>query len=388
MQSRHPSIFVLAGFCAGALGVLALEAAASAGGLDPLYRKLEVLAQVMSQIDAQYIDPVAPEALIYSAAKGAARALDEHSAFYTPEEYQDLIDATEGEYAGIGITLDWTFEPPRIAEVLAGSPAARGGLGAGDELFAIDGVAVTDANLESVETKLRGPVGSKVVLTVRRKGREDPWTFTLTRSWLRIAPIEARLLAGGVVHVKVRSFSRRVAIDLAAALARERKARGVVLDLRGNPGGLFGEALAVADLFLHEGLVVKVVGREGRVLESYEAQELGHELDLPLAVLIDGESASAAEIVAAAFADRGRARLFGARSYGKGSVQSVFDLADGSGLKLTVARYFSPSGKQIDARGIEPDEAVPEVLGKDAPLEAALVWLQHRNLGVATEPRP
>jgi len=215
------------------------------------------------------------------------------------------------------------------------------------------------------------------VLTIRRGADGKPRQYTLVRGWIRVAPVSHKVLPAGVAYVAVQSFSRRVAADIEKILTDHPPTAGVVLDLRNNPGGLFDEAVELCDLFLKGGPVVSAVGRDGRVLESREARERTLIADLPVAVLVDGGSASAAEIVAGALRDRERARLFGEKTYGKGSVQSMLNLSDGSGLKLTVARYFTPSGKQIDGKGIAPDEVVktPEPTADDAAVEAALRWI-------------
>lgn len=378
-SSRERSIFFLAGFAAGVFTTAGLSVWA-ADDADDVYEKLEVLAQVFSHIENHYVDALAPTELVYGAARGALGVLDEHSAFFAPSEYKELLDATEGEYAGVGIELELEEDEdlPAVVIVLEGSAAFHAGVRAGDRLAAVDDVPVAGLSLETILQRLRGPVGSKVVLTIRRRGREDTWTFTLVRGWVRIAPLEHRRLHDGVLYVRIKTFSRRVASDLSALLGRESVESGLVLDLRGNPGGLFDEAVAVADLFLREGLIVTAVGRSGRIVERYEARAQGGEPDCPIAVLIDRGSASAAEVVASALADRHRARLFGTRSYGKGSVQSVLDLADGSGLKLTVARYSTPSGRLIDQHGIDPDEVVEGKGGsaKDDPVvRAASAWV-------------
>ncbi|HET6346892.1 MAG TPA: S41 family peptidase, partial [Myxococcota bacterium] len=351
---------------------------AAAAPLDGVYRKLEVLAEVLAQIENHYVDTVAPTDLVYGAARGALSVLDPHSTFFSPDEYKSLLDATEGEYAGIGIEIDLRDDMPEVVSVFDDSPAARAGLRVGDVLIGIDGKGVEGMDFDAVERLLRGPVGSKVILAVAREGREEPWTFTLVRGWVRVAPLTHRLLKGGVTYVWIKSFSRRVASDLEGLLKRAPPKTGLVLDLRGNPGGLFDEAVALCDLFLSDGPIVAVVGRGGVTMEQQVAHPHGTQPPYKIAVLIDRGSASAAEIVAGALHDRGRARLFGERSYGKGSVQSILDLSDGSGLKLTVARYLTPSGKQIDGHGVDPDEELPaaaEGQDPDPVVEAAQAYV-------------
>jgi carboxyl-terminal processing protease len=350
--------------------------AVAASRVDTLYRKLEILAEVFGQIENQYVEATSPTELVYGAAQGAVSRLDGHSAFFSPEEYRDLLDVTEGEYAGIGVEISIRAGVTEVIAVFDNSPAQRAGLRTADEIIAVDDTEIEGVSVETVQALLRGPAGTKVVLTLRHPDRAEPWTFTLVRSWIRVAPIEARPLEPGLEYVRIKSFARRVAHDLETQLERQPPKRGLVLDLRGNPGGLFDEAIAVSDVFLDDGPIVSASGKGGRIIERHTAHKNGTQADYPIAVLIDGGSASAAEIVAGALHDRGRARLFGTRSYGKGSVQSILDLSDGSGLKLTVARYITPSGARIDGLGIDPDQEVEFVEGEDAPLEAAREWLK------------
>lgn len=347
--------------------------------LDGLYQKLDILAEVFGQIENHYVDAVPATDLVYGAARGALSVLDPHSTFFSPDEYKTLLDATEGEYAGIGIEMEMRQSLPEVMAVFDESPAAHAGLQRGDEIVTVDGKDVEGLDFDAVERLLRGPVGSKVVLQVLRQGREEPWTYTLVRGWVRVAPLVYRNLGDGIAYVAVKSFSRRVATDLETLLQQHAPQRGLVLDLRGNPGGLFDEAVAVCDLFLNEGPIVAVVGRGGVLMEQQTAHTHGTQPSYKIAVLIDRGSASAAEIVAGALHDRNRARLFGERSYGKGSVQSILDMSDGSGLKLTIARYLTPSGNQIDGHGIEPDQATAEPIADaahDVTLNAAVAYLR------------
>lgn len=360
-------------FAAGCAAALAVSVAAAQGVPDTLYRKLEVLAEVMSAVENHYVDAVSPESLVYGAARGAVLALDAHSDFFAPEDYQSLLSNTEGEYAGIGIELGEGDGEPRVVTVFEDSPAAKAGIAPGDRLVTIDEQEVSGLSFDGIQRLLRGPVGTKVVIHIRRGEGAAPRAFTVVRGWIRIAPLEDHALGGGAHYVHVKSFSRRVTHDLETLLRRKQPLSGLVLDLRGNPGGLFDEAVAMCDLFLDGGPIVSVVGRGGRVMDEQRAHSRNTQPPYPIAILIDGGSASAAEVVAGALRDRGRARLFGTRSYGKGSVQSIVDLSDGSGLKLTIARYYTPSGKRIDGHGVDPDTAVEE--GKDA-LPPALEWIR------------
>lgn len=355
-----------------------ISSAAAEANADSLYRKLEVLAEVLGRVETHYVDAVSPTELIYGAAAGITSQLDAHSAFFTPEEYRDLIDITEGEYAGIGIEISSQDGPAEVVAVFDGSPAQKAGIGPGDTILGVDGESTQGMDLDKIQMALRGPVGTRTVLSIRRRGRDEPRTFTLVRSWIRVAPLTHQSLTDGVEYVQVKTFARRVSSDLESTLEDHTPQRGLVLDLRGNPGGLFDEAVAICDLFLRDGPIVTAIGKGGRVIDRQEAHERGTEPGYPVAILVDGGSASAAEIVAAALHDRGRARLFGNRTYGKGSVQSILDLSDGSGLKLTVARYVTPAGFQIDGRGVVPDQVIDvegEGENEDRALDAATAWI-------------
>ena len=377
---RQRIIWLGSGIAVGTIFGIAISAwsLAFAAGRDPradtLYRKLEVLAEVLTAVENTYVDALTPSELVYGAARGAVVGLDPHSDFFDPNDYQQLVNATEGEYAGIGIELSEGQGETDIVTVFEDSPAKQAGLLIGDRLVAIDDQPVRDLAFEAIQRRLRGPVGSKVKLGVLRTGRNEPWTFTVVRGWIRVAPVASRTLGDGVEYIQVKTFSRRVAHDLDVLLKKQAPKKGLVLDLRGNPGGLFDEAISMCDLFLEDGPIVSAIGRGGRVLDQQSAKAAGTQPNYPVAVLIDRGSASAAEVVAGALRDRGRARLFGERSYGKGSVQSITQLSDGSGLKLTVARYSTPSGRVIDGQGIEPDDAVDAK--SDAPITRAVAWIR------------
>ncbi len=343
---------------------------------DTLYRKLQVLAEVFAHIENHYVDTVSAKQLVYGANRGAVATLDPHSMFFDPEEYESLLNITEGEYAGVGMELDLDDQgTPVIIAVLDGSPAHRGGLERGDLIEAIDGKSTDGLGLDRLERALRGPVGTKVKIQVRRGDDDRTWAFTVIRAWIRVPPLEHLPLGGGLHYVRLKNFPRRVALDLDQMLSKLAP-EGLILDLRNNPGGLFDEAVEICDLFVSGGLIVSSSDRRGHKVEQREARERAPQAGYPVAILIDGGSASAAEVVAGALRDRGRAKLFGERSYGKGSVQTILDLSDGSGLKLTIARYFTPSGRQIDGYGIDPDEACePPTADADPAVSAAMDWL-------------
>lgn len=348
-------------FLAGAVAATALGATAAED--EGTFAKLDVFAQALSYIENNYVDEVDESKLVYGAVTGMVERLDEHSRFLPPDRYRALREDTEGAYAGVGIALTPDAHGvPVVSEVVDGSPAARAGLRVGDRVVAIDGFATADSR-GAWRGTLRGREGTRVTLDVARRGWSEPRSFALVRRVIEIPDVDSRSLGGGIAYVRIRQFQQGTDKAVRRALAAERKAAGgelagIVLDLRGNPGGLYDQGVAVADIFLREGVIVTVRGRRGLAVEEERAHAARTWSGTPMAVLIDEDTASAAEIVAGALQDHGRAVLVGQTTYGKGSVQSFLDLGDGSGLKLTTARYFTPTGRSIHGIGIEPDLAV------------------------------
>jgi carboxyl-terminal processing protease len=312
------------------------------------------------------------------------KTLDRHSAFLRPSGYQRLREDTEGEFGGVGFELAPplpTARPPYpvVGDLIDGSPAARAGLRDGDRVVELAGRRLVDAEgralsyrrMRQVGAGLRGPAGTRLELSISPVGSKRIERRVLVRERVKVPTVEWLALAPGVGYVGVRRFQEATAADVEAALlglrARfGRDPRVLVLDLRGNPGGLYDQAVRVADLFLSSGVIVKVVSRAGKSVEIERARAPGTWSSFPMIALVDQASASAAEIVAAALKDNRRATLLGLPTYGKGSVQTFLDLADGSGLKLTTARYYTPAGNSLEGAGIQPDIKVeafePEVV--------------------------
>jgi len=349
----------ISAFAAGAVAATAVGALADS---EPRFAKLDVFAQALSYIENNYVDPVDETALMYGAVRGMVDRLDHFSTFMPPNDYRRMREDTAGHYAGLGISLETGEDGvPVITEVMARSPAADAGLQVGDRIVAVDG-GPTESSDGKWRGTLRGEAGTRVTLDVERAGWSAPRSFSVERREIRIPAIETKTLDGDVAYIRVRKFQQNTAVQVRKALARARRRAGgaipgLILDLRGNPGGLFDQAVAVADLFLSSGTIVTVQGRRGQQ-EQPTAAAAGTWSGFPMAVLVDGRSASSAEIVAGALQDNGRAVIVGEPSYGKGTVQSLLDLDDGSGLKLTTARYLTPSGQSIEGSGIQPDVAV------------------------------
>lgn len=330
------------------------------------YKQLELFARVLSYVENNYVEAPNRQQLIYGAIKGMLDTLDPHTAFMQPELFREMKVDTSGEFGGLGLEVSMKSGLMVVVTPMDDSPAARAGIRAGDTLTAIDGESTEDMDLAVAQQKMRGPVGKKVTLTVMRKGFSTPREIPVIRDHIRMASVEGALF-GEVGHVRIKSFQERTDYDLRRELDRLRglnggkPLQGLVLDLRNNPGGLLDQAVAVSDRFLPGELgIVSTRGRGGALMMEEKSHDRDTEPGYPMAVLVNGGSASASEIVAGALQDNGRATLFGQTTFGKGSVQTVIELEDGSGLKLTVARYYTPKGRSIQERGIVPDYVVSE----------------------------
>ena len=293
--------------------------------------------------------------------------LDAHTQFMRPEVYRALKEETAGEFEGLGLELTVKSEGLVVVSPLADSPGERAGIMPGDRVLEIDGAATRDMSLAEATRRMKGRAGTKVSLRIMREGFSSPQTFTLVRDRVRTQSVESRILDGerGFLYVKVKSFQERTDAALKKALDAARSAvggeiRGLVLDLRNDPGGLLDQAVRVADRFLKEGVIVSTEGRDKSRPDVERKRGKETEPPYPVIVLVNRGTASASEIVAGALQDHGRAVIMGTQTFGKGSVQQVIDLEDGSGLKLTVARYYTPKHRSIQELGITPDVVVPD----------------------------
>ncbi len=367
--------FLLLCACALLGGFLAVRVAQAARDPAGPYRKLDVFSHVLSLIENNYVEPVDETKLLYGAIDGMVHTLDPHSNFMDPQSYASLREETEGEYGGVGLELGMRGDDVVVIAPIDDTPASRAGFQPGDRLLEIDGRVVRGLRESDAVRALMGPPGTKVLVKSQRASWGEPRSFTLVRDVIRLVSVEERLYDGKLGYVKIKTFQDRTDTYLRKALESLRgksggRLSGLVLDLRHNPGGLLDQAVKVADRFMDGGVIVTTKGRGGKHVEVERAEPKGNEPAYPMIVLVDGGTASASEIVAGALQDSRRAVLVGTRTFGKGSVQTVIELEDGSGLKLTVARYYTPSGRSIQERGITPDVWVKANDGDDdAPRE-------------------
>lgn len=341
------------------------------------WQDARLLAEVLEHVREEYVDDISDEELINAAIKGLMADLDPHSAFLAPEQLKDMRISTTGQYSGVGIEVAADNGMVRVVEPMEGGPAARAGVLAGDQVLAVDDMAVDPENLNATIDRMRGKNGTSVKLTLSRAPNADPIEFVLTREKVRVSSVKSQLAEPGVGYVRITHFSETTAPDLARAVAKLHAENGhalagLVLDLRDNPGGLLEAGVAVADAFLDAGVIVTADGRarDARFAMSAEKGDLIN--GAPLTILVNGDSASASEIVAGALHDHKRATLVGRQTYGKGSVQTVVPLSGGHAIKLTTSRYYTPSGASIHEKGITPDVVVDaqqiEAAGKvDSP---------------------
>jgi carboxyl-terminal processing protease len=363
----------VAAFAAGA--VIAGAYAASAVPRDvSRFRALDAFAQALATVQTSYVDPAEEKKLLYDAARGMLHNLDQYSTFLPPTRYQHLRQDTEGEFGGTGITLTpgvvedgkpGVPPHPTIESIVPRSPADLVGLQLDDRLVSVEGAPTAEpgrelASATAWETRLRGPSGTRVTVGVLRAGWKDPRAFTLVRAQVKQPTVRHRVIERGIGYLAISRFAEATSTDTGRALAQLRAQSGLdalVLDLRNDPGGLVDQAIAVADLFLDGGTIVTIRGRQGSV-ETQTAHKGGAATTVPIIAIVDRGTASAAEILAAALRDHGRAKLVGLPTYGKGTVQTFFDLVDGSGLKLTTARFYTPKGNSLESKGLVPDVRV------------------------------
>ncbi|MHA1113791.1 MAG: S41 family peptidase [Alphaproteobacteria bacterium] len=343
--------------------LLSSPAWAQASGSET-YRQLNLFGDVFERIRAEYVEEVSDQDLIEAAIRGMLASLDPHSGYMSPKSAKAMKIQTKGEFGGLGIEVTMEGGFVKVIAPIDGTPAASAGLKPGDLITHLDGDTVQELTLSEAVERMRGKVDTDIRLTILRKKR-DPFDVTITRAIIKIRSVRFRA-EGDIGYIRVTAFNEQTesgVIKAMAALEKELgdKIVGLVVDLRNNPGGLLNQAIKVSDAFLDKGEIVSTRGRENENTQRFNAQPGDLAEGLPLVVLINGGSASASEIVAGALRDHGRAIILGTRSFGKGSVQTIMPLADDGAIRLTTARYYTPSGVSIQAKGIEPDILVEQV---------------------------
>ncbi|MCG8563668.1 MAG: S41 family peptidase [Desulfobacterales bacterium] len=336
---------------------------------DATYKSLKLFSDVLEELEKNYVDDVNTEDLIHNAIKGMVGNLDPHSSFMPPEAFEDLQDDTKGQFSGIGIVITMKDGILTVVSPIEGTPAQKAGVMAGDIIIRINDESTKGMALWEAVSKMRGPRHQEVTITLFREGEAAPLSIPIKRDIIPLTSVRSAPLQPEYGYLRVTNFRSKTLEEIKTHLEKlegeDQSLKGLVIDLRDNPGGLLDQAIKISDLFLDSGLIVTIKGRQESNSQEFSAYADADDRTYPVVVLVNGGSASASEIVAGAMQDQSRALILGTPSFGKGSVQTVRPLKDGFGIKYTIARYYTPSGRSIQAKGIVPDiEVVPGTLEK------------------------
>jgi carboxyl-terminal processing protease len=326
------------------------------------FEALKTFSQVLDLVESNYVKPVTKKELIDNSIKGMLEELDPHSTYLSPEDYKDMQVDTAGKFSGIGIEISMDQGRIVVVSPIEDTPAYKAGLLAGDFILEIDGESTQDMTLMDAVKLIRGEKGTPVTLLILHKDSNKPVEVSIVRGTIPIVNVKTQSLEDGYLYLRLTKFQESSTKNLRASIAeyqKKHKLKGIVFDLRNNPGGLLNQAVSVADTFLEDGTIVYIQGRNPADRKDFFATKNSDDIKVPMITLINAGSASASEIVAGALQDRKRSLLVGERSFGKGSVQQIIPLSDGSGIKLTTALYYTPSGRSIQAKGIDPDLRIP-----------------------------
>jgi carboxyl-terminal processing protease len=331
---------------------------------DNVYEDLRVFTDVFTHLQKDYVEETEDQTLIYGAIKGMLNTLDPHSSFMRPEVYREMQMETKGKFEGLGIVIEKKKGLLMVVSPIEDTPAFKAGIQSGDHIIKIDGEPTKNITLNEAAMKMRGPKGTDVTITITREGLAKPKDITIVRDIIPLRSVRHEVLEKEIGYVRISQFNEETAVDFEKAIQKlhvsgKAPLKGLIVDLRNNPGGLLDQAVKVADKFITSGVIVSIEGRNKEQKMKFTAHRNGTLEDYPLVVLVNGGSASGSEILAGALQDHGRALILGTKTFGKGSVQTIFPLKDGSGLKLTTARYYTPNGKSIQAMGITPSIIVP-----------------------------
>lgn len=349
----------------GVAAVLLVPGSGPEAASSETYRSLNLFGDVFERVRSDYVDPTNDGELVEAAINGMLASLDPHSQFLNAKSFREMQVQTRGEFGGLGIEVTMENGLVKVVTPIDDTPASRAGLVSGDLLTALDDQAVLGMTLQEAVEKMRGTIGSKIKLTVRRTGQEKPFDVVLTRDTIKVQSVRSRR-EGDVAYIRITTFNEQTTGGLTRAIDKLKseigadKVQGYVLDLRNNPGGLLDQSVSVSDTFLNQGEIVSTRGRKQEEGTRYNAKRGDLTDGKPMVVLINGGSASASEIVAGALQDHKRAIILGTKSFGKGSVQTIIPLQGQGALKLTTQRYYTPSGRSIQAKGIEPDVEVQQ----------------------------
>jgi carboxyl-terminal processing protease len=390
------SLFFVSVFCLGIM--IGAQGKKTAQGVEnkEIYEYLRTFSDVIDLVKRNYVEEVKDKDIVYAAIKGILESLDPHSSFLPPDMYKEMQTDTKGEFGGIGIEITIKDGFPTVITPIEDTPAFKAGMKSGDHIVKIDGKNTKNMGLMDVVKLIRGPKGKAVTLTVAREGTQGLKEYTVVRDTIQVKSVKYRMLSDEYGYIRLAQLQEKTSKDLDNALKELEKAnkgkalRGLVLDLRNDPGGLLEQAVEVSDRFLPEGLIVSIEGRAGkRTTEDnkmkFYAQKKGIKYAGPMVVLVNEGSASASEIVAGALQDYKRAVIVGTKSFGKGSVQTIFPLGDGSAVRLTTAKYYTPKGRSIQSGGIVPDITVESSLVRSREKVAPLT---EKDLEKKTERNP
>lgn len=342
------------------LGLWDFYRALPAAALDrQAYKNLKIFNQVLDLVQKNYVEPVEQKTLIQGAVNGMMKSLDPHSSFMTAEMYKELEVETRGSFGGIGIEITILKDVLTVVSPIEDTPAFQAGIKAGDQIIKIDGKSTKDITIMDAVSKLRGPKDTKVTLTIMRETLDKPMDIVITRSIIKIKSIKAKMFDDRIGYIRIAAFQEKTIDDLRNALKNLddpiHTLKGLILDVRNNPGGLLNQAIEISDVFLKSGVIVSTKSKAKTLDNEFSARDNGDEPTCPIVVLVNEGTASAAEIVSGALQDNRRAIVVGTQTFGKGSVQTIIPLEDGSALKLTTAKYYTPSGRSIQVEGIAPD---------------------------------
>jgi carboxyl-terminal processing protease len=362
-------LVVLAFVAAGTSMINATRSQSAAAANVDVYKHLDLFGEVLERVRADYVEKPDDSELIESAINGMLSGLDPHSTYLNPKHFRDMQVQTRGEFGGLGIEVTMEDGVVKVVAPIENTPAEKAGVMSGDLITQLDGSSIQGMTLEQAVEKMRGPVDTPILVTVVRKGVADPFDLKIVRDVIRINPVRAEI-EGDIGYIRIKTFSEQTFDELKLALTDLKKKigpdlKGYIVDLRNNPGGLLDQAISVSDAFLDKGAIVLTRGRNLNETQRSNARAGDLTDEKKIVVLINGGSASASEIVAGALQDHKRATIVGTRSFGKGSVQTIIPLGSNGAIRLTTARYYTPSGRSIQAKGIDPDVMVEQNLPDD-----------------------